>query len=446
MLRMRTQEISGWGRYPKETCHLVRPEKYKDLHDYGESSIARGQGRSYGDASLNKDNAVILTERLNRFLAFDQDRGILTCEAGVTLKEILDVIVPAQWFLPVTPGTQYASLGGCLAADVHGKNHHHAGSLGKYIIAFELITANRKKILCTPKDHAELFWATIGGMGLTGIVGTIVLKLIPIVSAEMVVSHHTAENLEQIFHALSDPVLDDDYSVAWIDALAEDKKMGRGIVMTAHHAEMDEISPKYSKKNPASRNIPIDLPGWVLNHFTIKLFNDYYFKKRSQKKQIFTTHYQEYFYPLDNITHWNRLYGKKGFVQYQCVFPEKKAYEGVQQMLKSDDTHKNPGFLAVLKKLGHSSLSLLSFPMPGYTLSLDIPFRDEKTLHQLKIFDEIVLSHHGRVYLAKDAALSPEHFRQMYSRYPEWLAVKQKIDPENKFNSSLSGRLHIGYD
>lgn len=446
MLRMRTQEISGWGRYPKETCHLVRPEKYKDLHTYGESSIARGQGRSYGDASLNKDNTVVLTERLNRFLAFDQDRGILTCEAGTTLKEILDVIVPAQWFLPVTPGTQYASLGGCVAADVHGKNHHHAGSLGKYVIAFELITADNKKILCTPKEHPELFWATIGGMGLTGIIGTVVLKLIPIASSEMIVQHHVAENLEQIFYTLNDPASDDDYSVAWIDTLAEDKKMGRGIVMTAHHAETDEVSPKYKRKNIASKNIPIDLPGWLLNNYTIRLFNHFYFKKQSQKKRIFAIDYQHFFYPLDNITHWNRLYGKKGFVQYQCVFPEKKAFDGIQQILKLDHSQKNPGFLAVLKKLGNSNHGLLSFPMPGYTLALDIPFRGEKTLNQLKIFDEITLSHQGKIYLAKDASLSPEHFRQMYPRYPEWLAVKQKIDPENKFNSSLSRRLNIGYD
>lgn len=444
MLRMRTQEISGWGRYPKETCHLVRPEKYKDLHAYGESSIARGYGRSYGDASLNKDNTVILTERLNRFLAFDQDRGILTCEAGVTLKEILDVIVPAQWFLPVTPGTQYASLGGCVAADVHGKNHHHAGSLGKYIIAFELIVADNKKILCTPKDHAELFWATIGGMGLTGIIGTIVLKLIPIASTEMIVSHHASENLEEVFHTLSDPACDDDYSVAWIDTLAENQKMGRGIVMTAHHAENDEVSPKYKRKKINTKNIPIDLPSCLLNSFTIKLYNNYYFKKQSQKKQVFATDYQQFFYPLDNITHWNRLYGKKGFVQYQCVLPEKKAFEGIQQILRLDYTQKNPGFLAVLKKLGHTSQGLLSFPMPGYTLALDIPFRGETTLQQLKIFDEIILSHDGRVYLAKDASLSPEYFRQMYPRYPEWLAIKQKIDPENKFNSSLSRRLNIG--
>ncbi len=362
----------------------------------------------------------------------------------MTLKEILDVIVPAQWFLPATPGTQYASLGGCVAADVHGKNHHHAGSFGKYIIAFELITADHKKLLCTPKDHAELFWATIGGMGLTGIIGTIVLKLVPIASTEMIVQHHAGEDLEQIFHTLTDPAFDDDYSVAWIDSTAENKNMGRGIVMTAHHAESDEVSPHYKRKRGASQNIPVDLPGWLLNKHSIKLFNHYYFKKQSQKKQIFATDYQQFFYPLDNITHWNRLYGKKGFVKYQCVFPQKNAFEGIQQILKLECVRKNPGFLAVLKRLGHNSQGLLSFPMPGYTLALDIPFRDESTLDQLKIFDEIVLSSQGRVYLAKDASLSPEHFRQMYPRYPEWLTIKQKIDPANKFNSSLSRRLNIG--
>jgi decaprenylphospho-beta-D-ribofuranose 2-oxidase len=435
MLRTLTQEISGWGRAPREICHLIRPEKYKDLHAYSESCIARGQGRSYGDASLNKDNTVILTERLNRFLAFDKEKGILTCEAGTTLKEILEVIVPYHWFLPVTPGTQYASLGGCIAADVHGKNHHKVGSLGKYIIGFELITAQNKKMLCTPKDHADLFWATIGGMGLTGIIGTIVLKLMPISSTEMIVCNHISQDLDQIFLYLSDSAFDDNYSVAWIDS-----NRSRGIVMTAHHAAPDEISPKYKKKISTSKNISFDFPSWVLNSYSINLFNQYYFEKHSQKKQTFVSHYQDYFYPLDNLLNWNRLYGKKGFVQYQCVFPEEKAFEGIKQILEL----KPPSFLSVLKRFGNSSNGILSFPKPGYTLALDIPFRDQHTLKLLKKFDEIVLSHNGRVYLAKDAYLSPEDFREMYPSYNKWLAIKQKFDPENIFSSSLSKRLRIG--
>jgi decaprenylphospho-beta-D-ribofuranose 2-oxidase len=440
MLRTLTRQISGWGQYPKEICHLTRPEKYRNLMAESKSVIARGQGRSYGDASLNKDNIVTLTQRLNRFLAFDKTRGILTCESGITLKEILDVIVPAQWFLPVTPGTQYASLGGCLASDVHGKNHHHTGTISKYVIAFELITAENKKILCTPQDQSALFWATLGGMGLTGIIGTIVLKLIPMPSREMIVCHHTANNLEQAFSYLSEPALDDEYKVAWIDSLNDSKKMGRGIIMAAHHAKMDEISPRYKRKLAKTINLPFNLPSCFLNSYSIKFFNDQYFNKQSQKKQHFIMDYQQYFYPLDNITHWNRLYGKKGFVQYQCVLPEEKSYEGIKQILQLQKL----SFLAVLKKLGHQSQGFLSFPMPGYTLALDIPYRGEKTLKLLNAFDEIVLSHQGRIYLAKDAALSSDHFRQMYPKYLEWLIIKQKIDPENIFSSSLSRRLKIG--
>lgn len=438
MLRARKEMIAGWGRVPQEICDLVRPEKYKALLEAVAQApcIARGAGRSYGDASLNKDHTVILTERVNRFLAFDKEKGLLTVEAGVTLQEILAVTVKEGWFLPVTPGTQFATIGGCVACDVHGKNHHRDGSLGNYVAAFELITAEGKKILCTPQSNGDLFWATIGGMGLTGIIGTVVLKLIPLSSPEMIVSHHVALDLDQAFLYLTDPVFDDRYTVAWIDTF----RQGRSIVMSAHHAHPEEISIKYKKKSVIPKVLPFNLPEWVLNPTTIKLFNEVYFRQQSKKTHSFTTSYQSFFYPLDNIGHWNRLYGKSGFIQYQCVFPEAEAFTGIKKILAV----KSTSFLAVLKRFGKSSKGLLSFPMPGFTLALDIPYRGEETLKTLKLLDEIVLSYSGRVYLAKDAVLSPENFRKMYANYPAFLSVKQKIDSNNIFQSSLSRRLRIG--
>jgi decaprenylphospho-beta-D-ribofuranose 2-oxidase len=436
MLKTRTEQISGWGRYPQEACHLVRPEKYKDLHAITSQNIARGAGRSYGDASLNKDHTVILTARLNRFLAFDKVKGLLTVEAGVTLQEILEVIVKHGWFLPVTPGTQFVTVGGCVACDVHGKNHHREGGWGNYVAAIELITADHRKTLCTPQSHGDLFWATIGGMGLTGIIGVVVLKLMPLASSDMIVSHHAAEDLEQTFLYLSDAAFDDHYTVAWVDTFRE----GKGIVISAHHAHVDEISIGYKRKNPIPKKLLFDLPEFFMHPAAIKLFNALYFRRQARKKYSFVLPYQSFFYPLDTISQWNRLYGKRGFIQYQCVFPSAEAYAGIKKIFAL----KHPSFLAVLKRFGKAGKGLLSFPLPGYTLALDVPFRGEETLKALKVFDEIVLTHGGRIYLAKDAVLSPENFRHMYPQYAAFLAIKQKIDPENLFQSSLSRRLKIG--
>ena len=423
-MRTKISELSGWGRYPIQSCELLRPEKYADLHAYTESCIARGQGRSYGDASLNKDHAVILTEKLNRFIRFDQKAGIITAEAGLTLQELLAVIVPAGWFLPVTPGTQFVSLGGCVAADVHGKNHHRVGSFGQHVISFKLILADGSHITCSSSENAEIFWATIGGMGLTGIIGEVTLQLIPLKNQAMHVEHHAVNDLAEMGY------YDDDYTVTWLDTERE-----RGIAMTAHHAEKPvKTKPKKSGLKP---------PSILLNHYSIKLFNYLYYFRQSRKAK-FNSHYISYFYPLDGIKNWNMMYGKKGFVQYQAVFPKSSALIGVQEILKMMRKNNMVSFLSVLKRLGKSSGGLLSFPMEGLTLAMDIAF-DNKTLKLLKEFDQIVLAHQGRVYLAKDACLSAKSFRAMYPQYETFMKIKHKIDPKNIFQSSLSKRLEIGH-
>ncbi len=440
--------ISGWGRYPVQTCKLQRPERYADLRPNLASLIARGQGRSYGDAALNENGGVLLTERVNRLLEFDVEQGILRAEAGATLAEILDVIVPQGWFLPVTPGTRFVSLGGCVAADVHGKNHHHDGSFGAHVLGIELILADGSSTLCSPSENAELFWATVGGMGLTGIIGEVALKLIPIQSAYMQVRHHAAADFENLFRLMQDAALDDRYTVAWIDSMAGGAQFGRGIVMCGHHAAPDELAADcvqpFQVEAARTRSIPFDFPPWALNALSIGAFNAQYFSREGGKREPFLSGYDRYFYPLDGIVQWNRMYGKRGFVQYQCVIPESTSFEGIRKLLQELSDSRRPSFLAVLKRLGAQGRGLLSFPMAGYTLALDLPIRDDGLFPLLNKLDDIVLQHGGRVYLAKDARLAAASFRNMYPNFAEWLRIKNSVDPECIFSSSMSRRLQIG--
>ncbi len=436
--------LSGWGRFPVEQCESVRPERYRDMKVTAERQIARGQGRSYGDAALGK--RVILTERVNRLLAFDAVAGILRAEAGVTLAEVLAAITPHGWFLPVTPGTQWASLGGCVAADVHGKNHHHDGTFGQHILELELILADESRVTCSATKNQALFWATIGGMGLTGIVGEISLKLRRIGSSYLQVQHHAAKNLAETFALFADPALDDQYSVAWIDCLAAGKQLGRSVLMRGHHAAREDLPADLSVAavSGRTRSVPFDLPAAALNPVTVQLFNAVYYRRQGRKTKPYFAHYQHYFYPLDRIADWNRLYGKRGFVQYQCVVPEAGALTAVTALLQALSQSRRASFLAVLKRLGVQNSALLSFPLAGYTLALDIPVRDRGVFDLLRMLDRIVLEHGGRVYLAKDAVLTAQTFRAMYPRYRDWQLIKQAVDPAHRFESSLSRRLGLG--
>lgn len=439
------QKLSGWGRYPVQICTTLRPERYKELADNAVPLIVRGQGRSYGDAALNAHGHVLLTERINRLLAFDQDSGLLRAESGVTLAEIIDFGLPRGWFLDVTPGTKFVSLGGAIAADVHGKNHHHAGSFASSIEAFSLMTADGTWRQCSRTENAELYWATIGGMGLTGVIGEVSLRLRRVDSAYMRVWHKKTTDLESAFSALSEEA---EYSVAWIDCLARGRQLGRSVAMYGEHApvsilpqklQADPLRPQMRKQ----RRLPFDLPGFALNSATIGLFNAYYYRREGARRTAFLSTLDAYFYPLDAIAQWNRLYGRAGFVQYQCVLPEATAYEGMRQLLEKLSASRRPSFLAVLKRLGPASEGLLSFPMAGYTLALDLPRRGKGLLELLDGLDEIVIEHGGRIYLAKDARLSRAAFERMYPQLDAWRAIKQQIDPQNRFTSTLAQRLGL---
>lgn len=438
--------LAGWGRYPVVDSTVRRPERFHQLGVNESPLIARGLGRSYGDASLNTHGETLLMERLNRCLEFDHGTGILRAEAGLALAEILDAFVPKGWFVPVTPGTKFATLGGCVACDVHGKNHHQDGTFSKYVREIELLVADGSRRKVTPESDPDLFWATVGGLGLTGIITEVTLQLKKISTAYMRVQHRVAKDLDTVMDLLDTPHKEDQYSVAWIDCLAKGKDLGRSIVMTGHHAADDELPKKVKHpleiKSRLQLSVPCNCPQFVLNPFTVKAFNGLYYWFEGQKEAPFTVDYDRYFYPLDAVHNWNLIYGKRGFLQYQFVLPSETASEGLRETLAELSKSRRASFLAVLKKFGPQGSGMLSFPHEGYTLALDIA-NDEGLLPFLDTLDEQVLKHRGRVYLAKDARLSSASLRTMYPRLDEFLAVKKRVDPNNTFSSDLARRLEM---
>ena len=444
-------QISGWGRYPVIKSYLKRPEKLSSLQNIlSESSdtsiVARGCGRSYGDAALNTQGNTVLTKRLNRMIAFDEQTGLLCCEAGVTMKEILETFVPRSWFPAVIPGTKFVTVGGAIASDVHGKNHHLDGSFSRHLHSLKLLLASGEIIQCSPQENKELFWSTVGGMGLTGIIIEAELFLRRIQTAYIKTHNIKANNLDEAFAIFDEFEPQYQYSVAWVDCLASSKSLGRSILMFGNHAAIEDLPLKQQTKPlklKPKRNLKVffDLPAGILNRYTMGAFNGLYYSKQCSRQVKSISDYDSFFYPLDFLWDWNRLYGKRGFVQYQCVLPTEASREALTRILQLCSQKGWGSFLAVLKRLGPQE-GWLSFPMPGYTLALDMPVKPGlwEFLAQL---DELVIQYGGRVYLAKDARLSAESFRAMYPKFPQWLEVKSQVDPDNLFSSVLSQRLQI---
>lgn len=432
------QVLTGWGRYPQVAAQVARPDRYVELAQLAQgTALARGLGRAYGDAAISATGTTVLMTRLNRFLAFDATSGLLTAEAGVSLDEILHVVMAQGWFLPVTPGTRFVTLGGAIAADVHGKNHHHVGSFSAFVREIELFTA-QGPLRCSPNQNAPLFWATVGGMGMTGLIGEVTVQLKRIPSSDMQVQHRPAANLAEALALMESAEWDDEYTVAWIDCLASGQQLGRSVFMRGHHTE----GALSAGPQPEKRSMPFDLPALALNRYSVKAFNALYYRWQGRKQQSFRCELTPFFYPLDGIQHWNRLYGKKGFVQYQFVLPPETASRGLEAVLKRLSLSGNASFLAVLKRFGPGGSGLLSFPMPGYTLALDLPLRHD-TLALLYTLDAIVLDHGGRVYLAKDARLAASSLPRMYPHLDAWREIRAQCDPEGLFVSALGRRLEM---
>ena len=443
--------LSGWGRYPVVESQVHRPEKRSTLRELlqtGETPLlARGAGRSYGDAALNAAGDTVLADRLNRMISFNPETGVLRAEAGVRLRGILTTFVPRGWFLPVTPGTKEVTLGGAVAFDVHGKNHHRDGGFSNFVREIELLTANGEVVTCGPGQNEDLFWATVSGAGLTGIITEVALELRPIETAYVAERTLKAQDLDDAFALFEEHEPDYLYSVAWIDCLASGNNLGRSHLMFGRHATPGELTTK-QRRDPLGyepdhlASLPFDLPEGVLSEYTVKAFNQLYYARQRTRDKRAVVGIDPFFYPLDAIDDWNRMYGESGFVQFQCVLPMEESYEGLKEILAEVQESGLASFLAVLKRMGPPDGGMLTFPMRGYTLALDIP-RREGLEPLLRDLHAITARRGGRVYLAKDAYLRPDTFRVMYPALEEWLEVKRRVDPDNRFTSAQAQRLGI---
>jgi decaprenylphospho-beta-D-ribofuranose 2-oxidase len=439
------KQIANWGNYPvmesnEETFSY--PEQLQKLLSKGETFIARGNGRCYGDASLAL--TTISTLKFDKILFFDKSTGIFECQSGLTLDQILEVVVPDGWFLPVTPGTKFITVGGAVASDVHGKNHHVDGSFSNHIIEMEIVLASGESIICSSKVNADLFEATCGGMGLTGIISKVTFQLKKIETSFIRQKQVKAKNLDELIR-LFDEYKGYTYSVAWIDCLKKGEHFGRSILILGEHADLKDLSEKQRKaplQLPKKKqiNFPFNLPSWVLNAFTVKAFNFLYYTKNFQKEINNVVGYEPFFYPLDAILHWNRGYGKKGFVQYQFVLPL-EAKNGLVEILNRISNKGLGSFLAVLKVFGKQE-SIISFPKEGYTLALDFPVR-EGLLEFLDELDQIVLQYGGRIYMSKDARMKPEILLHGYPDLKKFKEIVRKYNPDGKIQSIQSDRLFL---
>jgi decaprenylphospho-beta-D-ribofuranose 2-oxidase len=420
-----------------------RPERVSELRERVREGpadggrIAYGAGRAYGDAALNSQGRVILTRRLNRMLAFDGESGLLEAEPGVTFNDLLAVFLPRGWLVPATPGTAFATLGGAVANDIHGKNHDRVGSFGDHLTWIDLMLPSGEIVRTTDSEGPELFRATIAGLGLTGVIVGIGLRLMRVPSSAVRVRERRCRDLDAFLAALAEARQRATYSVGWIDGLAKGRELGRGLL-----EEAEPATEAVADTPQRARRVPMDAPGSVLNPITIGLFNAAYYRRVPVGGRERIVPYRRFLYPLDAISDWNRIYGRSGFFQFQCVLPDASAPRGIRLLLEEIAGSGRASFLAVLKTLGAEGRGYLSFPMRGYTLALDFPRRGgvEDVLRRL---ERLTLDHGGRIYLAKDAVLSPEGFRAMYPKLPEFQAVLDAIDPEHRLNSDMARRLKI---
>lgn len=443
---MKKQKISNWGRFPSVEAEIydLRDEirarqRIKILNPV----IARGLGRSYGDSSLGEN--IISTVDYNRFISFDESSGVLRCEAGVSFADILEVFIPKGWFLPVTPGTKYITVGGAIASDVHGKNHHKEGSFGDRVREMKIMVASGEVLLCSPSQNEDLFFATIGGMGLTGLILEVEFALKKIETSFISQETLPAENLERVMQLFNDSKKFT-YSVAWIDCLAKGKNLGKSILYLGEHTPLSTIEETVFKNTPlwyhgkGKLGVPFDFPSGSLNSLTVKMFNGLYYEMNKLKGNGIV-HLDPFFYPLDSVNNWNRIYGKKGFLQYQFVLPLNKSFEGMTEVLQTIAKEGRGSFLAVLKLFGRQD-SLISFPMEGYTLALDFPIMPG-LMKFLSKLDEIVLKYDGRFYFTKDSRLKADVFKKGYPHLNDFLEIKRKYDPQNIFASTQSKRLEL---
>jgi FAD/FMN-containing dehydrogenase len=420
-------QFESWGRYPRHDARVVplhwQSDFYAVIANLHDSALPVGTGRSYGDVCLLKDGTLLQTTGMDRLIAFDPATGILTAEAGITLAQILDFAVPRGFFLPVTPGTKYVTLGGAIANDIHGKNHHVAGTFGCHVTQFELVRSDGSRRLCSPTSDPDWFAATIGGMGLTGFIPWASLRLIPIVSRAIDVEYTQFHGVDE-FLALTQRHAHSTYTVSWVDVTSTGRNFARGIFMAGEHATL----PGELKPSPEPKlTFPFEAPGFALNKFSVAAFNALYFHKQLKPHKLLIQDYEPYFYPLDAVLRWNRLYGKRGLLQFQYVIPWEHAREGTIAILHEVAKSGLASFLAVLKAFGDvPSPGLMSFPSPGITLALDFPIKPGKSFPLFDRLADMTLEFGGRLYPAKDAAMTAAQFQTFY---PQWPRLARMRDP-----------------
>ncbi len=414
-----TANPESWGRYPRATpARITRlTNRLAPLPESDLPLLVYGNGRSYGDVCLNDGGHVLLARGLDRFIAFDADTGVLRAEAGVLLSEILELIVPRGWFLAVTPGTRFVTLGGAVANDVHGKNHHRAGTFGHHVRAFELVRSDGSRRICTPTENADWFAATLGGLGLTGLITWVEIQLRAIDGPWIQAESRRFANLGDFFALSEESDRTHEFTVAWVDCAARGANLGRGILLSGNFAPASAGTGKTPQAH-GLLNVPLTPPFSLINRLSLNAFNAIYYRK---PEGAFLTHYAPFFYPLDGIGHWNRIYGPKGFLQYQCVLPPDAAEPATRELLARIAKSGQGSFLAVLKRFGdRPSLGMLSFPRPGVTIALDFPMLGAKTLRLLDELDGVVAEAGGALYPAKDGRMGAEMFRRSFPALEEY--------------------------
>lgn len=443
--------IGGWGRTALTAGYVRRglraeqvPEILCDSSLFpARGIVARGLGRSYGDPAQNAGGLVLDMTSLDQVISFDGRAGTVHAEAGVSLDTLMRLLLPAGWFLPVTPGTRQVTVGGAIAADVHGKNHHRDGSFGRYVTRLRLAMTDGTVREVSPDSDPALFWATTGGMGLTGVVLDATVRLIPVQTSSMLVDTVRSGDLDHLLAAL-EQADHHRYSVAWLDCLARGRHMGRGIVTSGEHAASDEVPVAGPTSRSFAPRAIVGSPSWVptglLSRASIAAFNQAWYRKAPRSRVEELQGIGAFFHPLDGVRSWNLLYGARGLLQYQCVVPDESS---LRLILDRISTAQAPSFLTVLKRLGPGTSGPLSFPRPGWTLTLDFPVVTPGLRDLLGGLDAIVAGSGGALYLAKDSRMAPELLAATYPRLAEWAAVRDRVDPQRRLRSDQSRRLSL---
>ncbi len=448
----RKVRLAGWGMTEPTVAEVAQPRSADEVAALmkGVSAagvIARGLGRSYNNAAQNDGGLVLSMAEMTDVLSFDQASGVVTCEAGVSLEQLMVRLLPAGWFVPVSPGTRQVTVGGAIAADVHGKNHHSAGSFARHVLSFDLLTADGDVRTVTPESDADLFWGTAGGMGLTGIILRATIAMKPVETSRLIVDTVRMANIDDTMAYLASTDKDYDYTVAWTDCLAGRGSLGRSVITSGDFATIGEVRYRNRArplefKPSALVGAPPVVPAGLVNARTVALLNEAWFRKAPRRRTGEIQTIGRFFHPLDGIRNWNRVYGPAGFRQYQYVVPF-GAEDVVRRSLERISALRAPSFVTVLKRFGEGDQGMLSFPMPGWTLALDFPSRTPWLSQLLGELDELVLEAGGRLYLAKDSRIPAELMPRMYPRYEDFRRLRAEIDPAGVFCSDLSVRLGL---